>query len=72
MKIVDKYVCQVEINLNVDEATPGLLPFDEIHKKFMGNDIADDLKGIISDKFFAEDEGTVNVTSCMVMCMGGG
>ena len=62
MKIVGKYVCQVEISISMDETVPGILPFDEIHKKFMGDEITDALKEIISDEFLDGDEGTVNVT----------
>lgn len=62
MKIVGKYVCQVEISISMDETAPGVLPFDEIYKKFMGDEITDDLKELISYVFIAEDEGAVNVT----------
>ena len=56
MRIVGRYVCQVEIDVNVDENRDGLLPFDEIHKKF------DAMKNLVSSEFIDRDEGTVNVT----------
>lgn len=62
MKIVGKYVCQVEISISIDETAPGVLTFDEIHKKFMGDEITDALKETISDEFLDGDEGAVNVT----------
>ena len=60
MRIIGRYVCQVEIDVNIDEDTPGVLPFDEIHKKFMGDELTDAMKDIISDEF--GDEGKVTVT----------
>ena len=62
MRIVGRYVCQVEIDLNVDENRDGLLPFDEIHKKFTGEELTDAMKNLVSSEFIDRDEGTVNVT----------
>ena len=62
MRIIGRYVCQVEIDVNMDGDTPGVLPFDEIHKKFMGDELTDAMKDIISDEFLDGDEGKVTVT----------
>ena len=62
MRIVGRYVCQVEIDVNMDENVLGILPFDEIHKKFMGDEITDAMEDIIRNYFLTGDEGTVTVT----------
>ena len=62
MRIVGRYVCQVEINVNMDGNANGILPFDEIHQKFIGDEITDAMKDIISNEFIDGDEGTVTVT----------
>ena len=62
MKIVGRYVCQVEIDVSVDENTKGLLSFEEIHEKFNGNELTNAMREIISSEFLGGDEGTVTVT----------
>ena len=62
MKIVGRYVCQVEIDLSIDESTKGLLPFEVIHEKFTGDVLTDTVREIISDELIEGDEGTVTVT----------
>ena len=62
MKIVGRYVCQVEIDLSIDENTEGLLPFEVIYEKFTGDVLTDTVREIISDELIEGDEGTVTVT----------
>lgn len=67
MKIVGKYVCQVEIDLHVDENTPGLLPFDEIDLFFNGDAMTKEMYDVVSDAFIDDDEVTVTVTKVSSM-----
>ena len=62
MKIVGRYVCQVEIDVSIDGNTEGLLPFEKIHEKFTGDGLTDAMKDIISSEILDGDEGTVTVT----------
>ena len=62
MKIVGRYVCQVEINVSVDGNTKGLLPFEKIRERFTGDELTDTMREIISSEFLCGDEVTVNVT----------
>lgn len=62
MKIVGRYVCQVEIDVSMDGNTNGLLPFEKIHEKFTGDGLTNAMREIISSEFIDGDEGTVTVT----------
>lgn len=62
MKIVGRYVCQVEINVSVDGNTKGLLPFEKIHERFTGDELTNAMREIISSEFLCGDEVTVTVT----------
>lgn len=62
MKIVGRYVCQVEMDISVDGNTDGLLPFEEIHEKFTGDELTNAMRKIISSEFLGGNEGTVTVT----------
>ena len=62
MRIVGRYVCQVEIDVSMDGNTEGLLPFEEIHEKFTGNELTNAMREIISSEFIDGDEGAVTVT----------
>ena len=58
MKIVGRYVCEVELDVSIDGNTPGLLPCDEILEKFTGDALTSAVRDMISREFFDEDEGS--------------
>ena len=62
MKIVGRYVCQVEVDVSMDGNTDGLFPFEEIHEKFIGDGLTNAMRDIISSEFLDGGEGTVTVT----------
>lgn len=63
MKIVGRYVCQVEIDVSVDGNTKGLLPFEKLHERFTtGDELTNAMREIISSDFIRRGEGTVTVT----------
>lgn len=62
MKIVGRYVCQVEINVSIDGNTEGLLPFEKIHEKFTGDELTNAMREIISSEIAIVDECAVTVT----------
>lgn len=64
-KIKGRYVAQVVIDINIDEALfvrPELiLPIERLKKKFY-SDLDKELEKLIADDLFMADEGTVSVT----------
>lgn len=62
MKMVGRYVCQVEIDVSVDGNKKGLLPFEKIHERFTGDELTNAIRESISSEFLCRDEGTVTVT----------
>ena len=48
--IKGKYVAQIEIDISVDENTPGLMPFEQL-KNATYNEITGVIKSMIDDEF---------------------
>ena len=57
--IKGKFAAQIEINIAVDENTPGLLPFDEL-KSAVQREMRVAVLNMLNDEF--GDIGTVSVT----------
>jgi hypothetical protein len=57
--IKGKYVAKIEIDILVDENTPGLLPFDQL-KNVVHNETTAAVKSVLDDEFSAV--GTVTVS----------
>ncbi len=57
--IKGKFVATIEINIAVDENTPGLLPFEEL-KEAVNNEMEIAVKDMLCDEF--GDVATVKVT----------
>lgn len=57
--IKGKFVATIEINISVDENTPGLLPFEKL-KEAVHNDMEVAVKDILCEEF--GDIATVKVT----------
>lgn len=61
MKIQGRYTCLVELSINIDGNTKGLLPFEEIYENITGDELTNVIRKIISHEI-VDDQTTLTVT----------